>query len=115
MTRLLEYIQELNEGVLDKGIFKACFMSGTAACFDVDTMVKTSLGYKKISEVEEGDIVLTFNENSGMNEWNEVEEKFEYDVDKQILELEFENGEKVICTEDHKFFMNGEWIKAKDL
>jgi hypothetical protein len=29
MSRLMEYI--MNEGIQDKGIFKACFMSGSAA------------------------------------------------------------------------------------
>jgi hypothetical protein len=31
MTRLFQYIQELNESINDKGIFKAVFMSGSSA------------------------------------------------------------------------------------
>ncbi len=110
--RLMEYLQE---SINDKGIFKACMMAGSAACFDEDTLVKTKQGYKSIKDIESGDIVLTFNEHTKQNEWNPVEEKLEFDNDKQILELEFDNGEKVICTEDHKFYINGKWIEAKNL
>lgn len=110
--RLLNY---LNESILDRGVFKACFMAGNAACFDENTLVKTKNGYKKICDIKKNDIVLTFNEENKIEEWNRVEELYEFEIDKEILELEFDNGEIVICTEDHQFYVDGKWIEAKDL
>ena len=112
MIKFKEYI---TEGIQDRGIFKACFMSGSAACFDGETLVKTNTGYKKIKLVNEGEYVLTYNEFNKQQEWHIVEELYKFDNDKEILELIFDNGETVICTEDHKFFVDGEWIKAMDL
>lgn len=105
----------INESIEDKGILKGCFMAGTPGCFDGDTLVYTKDGYKKIKNVMENDMVLTFNEYTKEDEWNYVKEKFIYKPEKTMLEIEFENGQKVICTEDHKFYINGEWVEAKDL
>lgn len=105
----------INEGINDKGTFKCLFLAGSSACFDRDTLIKTIDGYKKIKDIVQGDRVLTFNESSKEKEWKEVNDVLVKNVDVDILEIEFESGEKVICTEDHKFFINGEWIEAKYL
>jgi hypothetical protein len=34
---------------------------------------------------------------------------------KEYLEIELENGEIIKCTKNHPFYVNGKWIKAKDL
>lgn len=113
-----EFLNEpkmINESINDKGILHACFMSGQPGCFDENTLIKTNDGYKKIKDVKINELVLTYNEFTKENEWNIVEKVFEYLPTKIMMELEFENGEKVICTEDHKFFVNGNWIEAKNL
>jgi intein/homing endonuclease len=115
VTKFTEYLTHITEGIHDKGIFKACFMSGSAACFDEKTLVLTNDGYKPMKDIKTGDKVLTMNEKTKQNEWNDVEELLEFDNDKEILEIEFENGETVICTEDHKFYINDQWVEAKDL
>lgn len=113
MMRFQDYI---TESVNDKGIFKAVFMAGSPGCFDGETLVDTNNGFKKISDIEVGDQVLTFDEETGDEVYKPVLELFKYDVtDDDILEIEFENGETVICTENHEFYVNGEWVKAKDL
>ena len=38
--------------------------------------------------------------------------KFE---NKKLLQIEFDDGYKVSCTPEHKFFIDGEWVEAKDL
>ena len=35
--------------------------------------------------------------------------------DKELLQIEFDDGYKVTCTPEHKFFIDGVWIEAKDL
>jgi len=112
--RLNNYL--LSEGINDKGIFKACFMCGHPGCFDGNTLVLTKDGHKKISNIKKNDIVLTFNEDKNIKEWKKVDEKIEFkNHPEDILEIEFDNGEKIICTENHKFFINSKWVKAKNL
>lgn len=94
------------------------FMAGGAGCFDENTLVKTADGYKKISEIETGDMVYTLNEETKEIELKPVARPISYDVTQQteeLIELTFENGETVVCTENHLFYVNGEWIPAKDL
>jgi hypothetical protein len=94
------------------------FMAGGAGCFDENTLVKTADGYKKISEIETGDMVYTLNEETKEIELKPVTRPISYDVTQQteeLIELTFENGETVVCTENHLFYVNGEWIPAKDL
>ena len=35
--------------------------------------------------------------------------------DKELLQIEFDDGYKVTCTPEHKFFIDGVWIESKDL
>jgi len=120
--RLEDYIEEypkgfkLTEGVDDKGIFKAVFMGGMPGCFDGQTLIRSKDGYKFIKDLYLGELVYTFNENTGNEELKPIEDVIVYkDYEVNMLELEFENGEKVICTEDHGFFVEGKWVEAKDL
>lgn len=91
-------------------------LAGGAGCFSGDTLVKTEHSYKKIKDVQEGEKVWTFNEDTKKYELNVVDELLEYSKHPQnLLELQFDNGETVICTESHEFFINEEWVKAKDI
>lgn len=62
-----------------------------------------------IEDIEEGDRVLT-KEGS-------LEEVLQTHVfeNKELLEIEFSNGTIVKCTPEHKFFIGGEWVEAKNL
>lgn len=106
----------LNEGVYDKHIFKAFLLAGGPGCFIAGTKVKTELGYKNIEDVKSGEFVYTINEMNGEIELQEVSSLLKYDDHSEdLLELEFENGEIIRCTENHEFYVNGQWVKAKDL
>ena len=64
----------------------------------------------KIGEIQKGDFVL-----SDDNDWHIVEEIIIAEKENMI-ELELENGEKIICTDDHLFLSDdGRWIMAKDI
>ena len=94
------------------------YTAGGAGCFSGDTLVKTETGYKPIKDIQLNEMVYTRNEETGEEELKRVKDLIEYSVDDQtddLLELTFENGERVICTENHLFFVDGEWVKAKDL
>ena len=39
-----------------------------------------------------------------------------YDVDEEVIIIQFENGSQVKCTQDHEFYTeNRGWVKAVDL
>lgn len=81
-------------------------------CFLPDTRVKMANGImKNISDVEIGDGVIDCYGHP-----QEVYDTLTYIVDESIVELEFENGKIVRCTQDHKFLThNRGWVEAKNL
>jgi intein/homing endonuclease len=106
----------LNESTHDKIKMKALFLAGGPGCFAGDTEVKVIDGYKKIQDIVAGDKVFTINEKTGKEEIQEVNCLYEYDSSgKDMVEVNFENGETIICTADHEFLINGKWIKAEDI
>ena len=62
---------------------------------NVDDLVQTIEGPKAVTSAWNPDTLLEGN--------------------PECLEIEFEDGHKVICSEDHKFLIGGEWIEAKNL
>jgi len=82
-------------------------MSG--GCLVAGTEIITKTGHKPIEKVEVDDLVLTKE-----GEWRKVLETHKF-KNKETLEIEFEDGTKIKCTPEHKFFVDGNWIQAKDL
>jgi len=84
-------------GCLVKGT-KIQLADGSLMCvedFTVGTMVKTLNGDKEVTCV-----------------WNPENLEDGY---PDCFEVEFEDGYKVICSDKHKFLINGDWVEAKDL
>lgn len=81
-------------------------------CFLPDTRVKMANGhFKPISMINVGDKVIDAYGNP-----QEVYDTLVYDVDEEIIELEFENGKIIRCTKDHKFLTNNRgWVEAQNL
>lgn len=91
---------------------------GGCFCFSQDTLVKTKKGLKKISEIEIGEEIYTYNEITQKIEIKPVIDVFmkskkdSYD----LLEVEMENGDKIKITENHELMLqDGTWIKARHL
>lgn len=82
-------------------------MSG--GCLVAGTKIVTKNENVPIESVQVDDLVLTKE-----GEWRKVLETHTFS-DKEILEIEFEDGTSVSCTPEHKFFMDGKWVEAKDL
>ena len=104
----------LNEGVYDKGIFKAFYLAGGPGCFAPETPVWTPSGYVRIDELKEGDDVYTLSDN------NEVVTSKVTDLLKNtvhgITEVTMEDGTKVLCSVDHPFRLSdGSWKEASQL
>jgi len=82
-------------------------MSG--GCLSPGTKIFTRGGYKNIEDITENDFVYTKE-----GEFMKVLETHNF-KDKELLQIEFDDGYKVTCTPEHKFFIDGMWIEAKDL
>lgn len=101
-------VQDIINWEKDNGIFvgpgRGCFLPGS--------MVTLSNGLKvRIEDVKIGDKVGNYFSGEG-----EVSNTFTYDVDEEMVELEFENGKKISCTKDHEFYTeNRGWVKADEL
>ncbi len=87
---------------------------GSAGCFDADTLVCTSTGYKRICEIKVGEKVLSFNEKTKKPEYKRVVNTFRYDMESlntDAVTFVFKDM-KLTCTAEHKFYYQGEWITA---
>jgi DNA polymerase III alpha subunit len=81
-------------------------------CFTPETRVLMADGmYAPISTIKVGDLVKDADCND-----QKVLDVFRYQINEDILELEFDGGRKIRCTKDHKFLTkNRGWIEAQYL
>ena len=87
---------------------------GAMCSFSEDTLVETEDGEKAISEVEEGEYVLAYNEETGETGYYEVTDVWAHD-DPVIVHLIID-GELIETTPEHPFYTeDGEWIPAGEL
>lgn len=82
-------------------------------CVVKGTQIQTPKGLVNIEDIKVGDEVIT---QYGIKEveytWNpETLVK----GTPECIEIEFEDGYTVTCSDTHKFIVNGEWVEAKDL
>ena len=86
-------------------------------CFHPETHVKTKNGIVFIKDLECGQQVLSFNENTTKFEWKSVLNVVETpskNLDKYAITLE--NGSVVKCTHNHEWLTtNRGWVKAEEL
>lgn len=90
-------------------------LEGSSRCFAKNQLVVTSEGSKKISEVQENDIVKSFNELTQKDEFKVVRDVHKYNNTKKSLRITLKNGSIIECTEDHKFFFEGTWVSIKHI
>ena len=81
----------------------------SGGCLTSGTKVLTSTGLVSIEDIEAGASVMT---KEGTFE--EVLQTHQFD-DKELLEIQFEDGYTIKCSHDHKFLVGGEWVRAIDL
>ena len=86
-------------------------------CFAPETTIKTRNGNIPISKLTCDDEVLSFNIQLSKYEYVKPANIIETPSSaREKIELEFEDGTKIQCTSDHKFFTeNRGWVEAKDL
>ena len=86
----------------------------TTVCFPAGTKVHTQWGLADIEKLEVGVPVLTYNEETGEQEYKKVK-KVMRRMTLRMCALELSNGTTIEVTPEHRFFSNGEWIPIEEL
>lgn len=83
-------------------------------CFGAETLIKTSNGLVKISDVKIGDLVET---NTGLKPVTYCFKPDELKKEgKKFLKITFDDGTSVRVTDNHLFLMaDGSWVPAREL
>jgi predicted metal-dependent peptidase len=82
-------------------------------CVDKNTEIITPTGTKKISKLKVGDKICGYKE--GKIVVTKVMKKFS-DIQKEEKVIVYTgSGKQIICSSEHRFFVGGKYIKAKDL
>ena len=85
----------------------------TSQCFVEGTLVLTEDGEKPIEEIQAGDLVYSTDPETGESEYKEVLRTFRKESD--VLIHIFVNGEEIQTTPVHPFWVEDQWVAAKDL
>lgn len=91
---------------------------GGGSCFVAGTLVSLKDYYKKIEEIQPGDIVLSYNEQTMKNEYSKVLQTMIHNTTEEFYSLFIEN-EELQATGVHRFLITRnnkqEWIMASNL
>ncbi len=85
----------------------------TSQCFVEGTLVLTEEGDKPIEEIQAGDFVYSTNPETGESGYKEVLRTFRKESDV-IIHI-FVNDEEIETTVVHPFWVENQWVSAKDL
>ena len=106
------------EKILSSGIALILdFIAGkgaTTVCFPAGTKVHTQWGLADIEKLEIGVPVLTYNEETGEQEYKKVK-KVMRRMTRRMCAMELSNGTTLEVTPEHRFFSNGEWTPIEEL
>ena len=86
----------------------------TTVCFPAGTKVHTQWGLADIEKLEIGVPVLTYNEETGEQEYKKVK-KVMRRMTRRMCAMELSNGTTLEVTPEHRFFCDGEWIPIEEL
>ena len=86
----------------------------TTVCFPAGTKVHTQWGLADIEKLEVDVPVLTYNEETGEQEYKKVK-KVMRRMTRRMCAMELSNGTTLEVTPEHRFFCDGEWIPIEEL
>ena len=98
----------VNNFMLESGNFMSFFIThNLGSCFIAGTKITMEDGStKNIEDIVEGDIVLSFNEESKIIEPKKVI-GLKQPIHNDIVKYHISNGDDIICTFDHPLYVNG--------
>lgn len=83
--------------------------------FASDTLVDTENGLKRIDTINIGELVLSFNELTGENEYQPVTAIMKSTKETELIVIGLKEGSKVEATPEHLFYTDGKWIQAQEI
>ena len=98
------------EGLERKVLSNAFSKAGLSKlCFTAGTQVAIKDGHKKIEDIEEGDLVWSYNEKIRKKELQRVV-GLSRNISSSLVRISL-GGAKISCTPEHPFYVNGKWIE----
>ena len=93
-------------------MFSKAVVSG--GCLEAGSKLQMSDGtLKNIEDILPGELVKTMiGDKEVTSVWNP--ETLDEGT-PECIEIEFEDGHKIVCSESHKFLVDNNWVEAKDL
>lgn len=83
-------------------------------CFPGNAKILTLDGEKELRSLKNGDIVASYNVNSGRIEYKPVLHTFK-NIAHDIVSVKMSSGKEIVCTSNHPFFTKRGWVVAGDL
>jgi len=80
-------------------------------CIDENQMLLSNKGLVKIKDVDEGDILISYDKGF---KHNKVKRKID-NGRKEVIDILLYSGDIISCTEDHKILTNSGWVQSSDL
>lgn len=87
-------------------------------CFDGDSLVLCVDGYKPIRDIIPGDMIINYNEHTGLFKVDTVLKRFENLINSSshsMFELTFDNGQIIKVTGNHKVLTHTGWKTVLEL
>jgi RHS repeat-associated protein len=88
---------------------------GRKNSFSGETLVRTELGVVPIRKIQIGDFVLAYDEKTDAVVYRQVIHLISSEGVKELYTLAFDNGEEIVTTAEHPYYMDGVWVEAKEL
>jgi len=101
--------------ILQESKKRITVMQGGSRCFTGDTLVKTNIGYRRISDISIGDLVYSIDNNFN-TVLRKVVDKFLYNGDHnrhKVVTFVLGDGQKITCTYGHKLLQEDGYIEAE--
>lgn len=91
-------------------------VTGIPGCFHKGQLIHTSQGIKRISEINKGDMVLSYNHQKEINEFRKVTATHHFkDREDKMYLIKLKDGTEIKVTESHEFFTGTEYVKISKL
>lgn len=102
----------INHTYESQGMFPTAVVSG--GCLEAGTKIKTAEGdLVSVEDFKEGDVVVTKHGPKPVTHvWNPETLAEGY---PECYRIEFEDGYSVVCSDEHKFLIDGDWVEASRL
>ena len=87
-------------------------------CFSGDSKVLTANGYKAIKDIQTGDEIINYSEDTQKFKVDTVikqHKNLTKSLSEKMYEMEFDNGSKIQVSGNHKFLTNLGWVRADEL